>query len=364
MSMEMEQRLRDICRSFRIQGSYVESELIPVGNVNKTYKVTYKREEGILKSYIVQQVNTFVFKKPEQVMHNIDLVTEHIRAKSTEGIPLHFHHTADRKTYIYADDAFWRLYNNIPSVTYNTCENTEVLQHAGEAFGRFQKNLADFNAEQLYETIPNFHNTPERLRTLFEDAEKDPLGLAGSVREELSYIQSVSSQACEMARMQRGGRLPLRVTHNDTKINNVLFDRNTNRALTIIDLDTVMPGLVGHDFGDAIRFGANYVAEDSREYEKAGCNMELFSAFTRGFISQTRDTLTADEIQTLPLSVFTLAVELASRFLDDYLLGNVYFRTEYPEHNLVRTRCQLNMARDVMKKMGEMERIIRECVLG
>ena len=263
--MEMEQRLRDICRSFRIQGSYVESELIPVGNVNKTYKVTYKREEGILKSYIVQQVNTFVFKKPEQVMHNIDLVTEHIRAKSTEGIPLHFHHTADRKTYIYADDAFWRLYNYIPSVTYNTCENTEVLQHAGEAFGRFQKNLADFNAEQLYETIPNFHNTPERLRTLFEDAEKDPLGLAGSVREELSYIQSVSSQACEMARMQRGGRLPLRVTHNDTKINNVLFDRNTNRALTIIDLDTVMPGLVGHDFGDAIRFGANYVAEDSRE---------------------------------------------------------------------------------------------------
>lgn len=362
--MEMEQRLRDICRSFRIQGSYVESELIPVGNVNKTYKVTYRREEGTLKSYIVQQVNTFVFRKPEQVMHNIDLVTEHIRAKSTEGIPLHFHHTADRKTYIYADDAFWRLYNYIPSVTYNTCENTEVLQHAGEAFGRFQKNLADFNAEQLYETIPNFHNTPERLRTLFEDAEKDPLGLAGSVREELSYIRSVSSQACEMARMQRDGRLPIRVTHNDTKINNVLFDRNTNRALTIIDLDTVMPGLVGHDFGDAIRFGANYVAEDSREYEKAGCNMELFSAFTRGFLSQTRDTLTEDEIRTLPLSVFTLAVELASRFLDDYLLGNVYFRTEYPEHNLVRTRCQLNMARDVMKKMGEMERIIRECVQG
>lgn len=125
-----------------------------------------------------------------------------------------------------------------------------------------------------------------------------------------------------------------------------------------------MPGLVGHDFGDAIRFGANYVAEDSREYEKAGCSMELFSAFTRGFLSQTLDTLTTDEIRTLPLSVFTLAVELASRFLDDYLLGNVYFRTEYPEHNLVRTRCQLNMARDVMKKMGEMERIIKKCVQG
>ena len=360
--MEMEQRLRDICRSFRIQGSYVESELIPVGNVNKTYKVTYRREEGTLKSYIVQQVNTFVFRKPEQVMHNIDLVTEHIRAKSTEGIPLHFHHTADRKTYIYADDAFWRLYNYIPSVTYNTCENTEVLQHAGEAFGRFQKNLADFNAEQLYETIPNFHNTPERLRTLFEDAEKDPLGLAGSVREELSYIRSVSSQACEMARMQREGRLPIRVTHNDTKINNVLFDRNTNRALTIIDLDTVMPGLVGFDFGDAIRSTANTSGEDERDIKKVALDMKKYEAFTRGFVGKVGASLTEREKSTLALGAVTMAVECGMRFLTDYLDGDKYFRIRYPEHNLARSRCQLALAKNMLERLDEMQKVVEKYI--
>lgn len=356
--MEMEQRLRDICRSFRIQGSYVESELIPVGNVNKTYKVTYRREEGTLKSYIVQQVNTFVFRKPEQVMHNIDLVTEHIRAKSTEGIPLHFHHTADRKTYIYADDAFWRLYNYIPSVTYNTCENTEVLQHAGEAFGRFQKNLADFNAEQLYETIPNFHNTPERLRTLFEDAEKDPLGLAGSVREELSYIQSVSSHACEMARMQREGHLPIRVTHNDTKINNVLFDRNTNRALTIIDLDTVMPGLSIFDFGDSIRFGANTAEEDETDLSKVSLSLPLFEIYTKGFLEGCAGSLTEKEVRMLPQGARLMTLECGMRFLTDYLEGDTYFKIAREQHNLDRCRTQFGLVEDMEKKWTEMGQIV------
>ena len=355
--MEMEQRLRDICRSFRIQGSYVESELIPVGNVNKTYKVTYRREEGTLKSYIVQQVNTFVFRKPEQVMHNIDLVTEHIRAKSTEGIPLHFHHTADRKTYIYADDAFWRLYNYIPSVTYNTCENTEVLQHAGEAFGRFQKNLADFNAEQLYETIPNFHNTPERLRALFEDTEKDPLGLAGSVREELSYIRSVSSQACEMARMQRDGYLPIRVTHNDTKINNVLFDRNTNRALTIIDLDTVMPGSALYDYGDSIRFGASTGAEDEKNLDLISCDLKLFEIYTKGYVEGCGGSLTEQEIRMLPMGAKLMTLECGMRFLADYLQGDVYFKIHRPEHNLDRARTQFKLVADMESKWDKMTAI-------
>ncbi len=360
--MNMEQRLKEICSGFRITGEFVKAEQLSSGNVNKTYCVTYRKEDGALKANTVQQINIFFFKKPEQVMHNIDLITEHIRTKNTEGISLHFHHTEDGKNYIYADDGFWRLYTYIPSATYNTCENLDVLRNAGSAFGRFQRNLADFNASQLYETIPNFHNTPVRLKTLFEDAKKDPCGLADSVREELSYIESVQELANQLARMQECGKLPIRVTHNDTKINNVLFDSETNEALTIIDLDTVMPGLVGHDFGDAIRFAANYVAEDSKEYEKAGCNLELFEAFTKGFLSETRDALTKEEIETLPLSVFTLSVELASRFLDDYLLGNVYFRTEYPEHNLVRTRCQMNMAKDVLKKMDEMKKIIEKYV--
>ncbi len=359
--MQIDSRLEEIGKKFRIQGQYIESSQITVGNVNKTYKVTYRRADGSLKSYIIQRINTFAFRQPEQLMRNADLVSEHIRTKAQGGVPIHFHHTQDRKTYVYDDEGgFWRLCNYIPSVTYNTCENLAVRRAAGVAFGRFQRNLTDFDASLLFETIPNFHNTPVRLETLFEDAQKDPCGLAHTAREELSYIWSVKESASQIAELQKAGKLPLRVTHNDTKINNVLFDAVTNEALTIIDLDTVMPGLVAHVFGDAIRFAANFVAEDSKNYEKAGCNLELFEAFTDGFLSQTRDGQTPEEKETLPLSVFTIAEELASRFLDDYLLGNPYFRIEYPEHNLVRTRCQLQLAKDVYTKMDQMKEIIQK----
>lgn len=359
MDMQTEKHLSEICRQFRIEGELEEAIRIPVGNVNQTYQAICRMNDGKRKSFIVQRLNTFVFKHPREVMQNIDLITEHIRAKKPDGVPLHFHHTEDRKTYVEDEEGFWRLYNYIPSVTYDTCENPEVLKNAGEAFGRFQRSLADFDASVLYETIPDFHNTPARFRTLFEDARRDPLHRADSVREELSYLASVRELAGQLAGLQAAGELPLRVTHNDTKINNVLFHPETNEALTIIDLDTVMPGLVAHDFGDAIRFAANNVAEDSKDYANAGLNLELFSAFTEGFLSQTGDSLTERELETLPLGVFTLTAELAARFLDDYLLGNVYFRTEYPEHNLVRTRCQINMAKDVYRKLDQMKEIIR-----
>ena len=164
--------------------------------------------------------------------------------------------------------------------------------------------------------------------------------------------------------MQQRNELPLRVTHNDTKINNVLFDAETDKALVVIDLDTVMPGLVGHDFGDAIRFAANYVSEDSPEAEKAGVNMEVFRAFTEGFLKQTAATLTQAEIDTLGISCFALACELAARFLDDYMLGSPYFKIDYPEHNLVRTRCQIALAKDMLARMDEMENLVRVCVAG
>lgn len=162
--------------------------------------------------------------------------------------------------------------------------------------------------------------------------------------------------------MQEDGELPLRVTHNDTKINNVLFDKETDEALVVIDLDTVMPGLVGHDFGDAIRFAANYVEEDSKEPEKAGVNMEVFRAFAEGFLSKTANSLTDTEINTLPLSCFALSCELATRFLDDYIMGDVYFKNNYPGHNLVRTRCQIALAKDMLQKMPQMEQLVQECL--
>ena len=359
--------LLSIVSHFQMQGTVREIKPLGSGLINDTYKVT--TVEADAPDYVLQRINHAIFQNVEMLQSNIEAVTGHIRKKleekgeaDVERKVLHFIPTAEGKTYWYDGENYWRIMTFIPRAkTYETV-NPEYSYYAGTAFGNFQAMLADI-PDTLGETIPDFHNMEFRLKQLRDAVAADAAGRVQEVRYFLDEIEKRADEMCKAERLFREGKLPKRVCHCDTKVNNMMFDED-GTVLCVIDLDTVMPGLVGHDFGDAIRFGANYVAEDSREYEKAGCSMELFSAFTRGFLSQTRDTLTADEVRTLPLSVFTLAVELASRFLDDYLLGNVYFRTEYPEHNLVRTRCQLNMARDVMKKMGEMERIIKKCVQG
>ena len=360
--MEIKDKLQKVCEAFRIEGKFVSYEQIKAGNVNWTYKVTYRRPGGQVKQYIVQRVNTYAFRKPEQLMHNADLVTEHIRAKKQGQTALHYHHTQERKTFIYDEEnCFWRLCNFIPSITYSETLDEKILRQTGAAFGEFQMLLSDFPAAELYETIPNFHNTPKRLEVLFADAEKDPLGRAAEAREELAYIASIREEAEKLTRMHEQGRLPIRVTHNDTKINNVLFDENTHEALAIVDLDTVMPGLVGHDFGDGIRFATNFVAEDCPDWRRAGCDLEKFRQFTEGFLSQVSGMLTIEERRSLALSVFAITVELASRFLDDYLVGDLYFNIHYPDHNLVRTRCQLAMARDVHRKLDQMQAIVDGC---
>ena len=360
--MEMDQKLEKIGKAFRIEGDYLGCEKIKVGNVNQTYKVTYRQRSGTMKSYIVQRVNTYAFRQPEELMHNADLITEHIRAKKQEGVALHFHHTAERKTYLYDEEhGFWRLTNYIPSVTYSASTDLTILRRTGEAFGAFQRQLSDFPVTGLFETIPNFHNTPKRLETLFQDAAQDALGRGAQAREELDYIASVRAEAETLTRLYEAGKLPLRVTHNDTKINNVLFDPETNEAMVIVDLDTVMPGLVGHDFGDGVRFAANRVAEDCPDAAMASCDMERCQAFAEGFLSQTAELLTDMERGTLALSVFAITVELASRFLDDYLVGDKYFNIDYPTHNLVRARCQIALAKDVHEKLERMQAFIDRC---
>lgn len=359
--MNIDQKLAKVCEGFCIQGTYIGHEVIQVGNVNKTYQVKVLLENGKEKSFLVQNLNTYVFKNPVQVMDNIDKVTEYIRAKHPEKLALHFHHTHDRKTYIEDGEDFWRMSNYIPSTTYSVVNNLEVVRNAGRAFGNFQMDLSDFTSEDLFVTIPNFHHTIKRFETLEETVANDPCGKVAEVREELEYLLSVKDQACRLTQLWKEGKLPLRVTHNDTKINNVLFDAEGNAALVVIDLDTVMPGLVGHDFGDAIRFAANYVEEDSPNTDKAGVNMDVFRAFTEGFLEKTAKTLTPMELDTLALSCFVLTVELAVRFLDDYIQGSPYFKINYPEHNLVRTRCQIALAKDMQKKMPQMEQIVRDC---
>ena len=360
--MDFSKKLQQVCRQFKIEHTFLGYEMIQMGNVNRTYKVNFRREDGSLKSYLVQNVNTYAFREPVGLMENIDRVTEHIRKKSPGKTALHFHHTHDRKTYVIDGENFWRMTNFIHSVTYNAVKDPAVLRNAGKAFGEFQMQLSDFDISLLHETIPNFHNTRNRYSRFWQVVEEDPAGRKAEVAEEIGFLREVEDKACLLTDMLARGELPLRVTHNDTKINNVLFDPEDNSALVVIDLDTVMPGLVGHDFGDAIRFAANFVEEDCPDYEKSGVDLEVFREFAEGFLSMTAGTLTPAEVDTLAMSCFALTTELAVRFLDDYLRGDPYFKINYPEHNLVRTRCQVALAKDMLRKIPEMEAIIRNCV--
>ena len=360
--MTIDEKLQEVCKLFRINDTYLGHEVIQVGNVNKTYRVRFRLVDGSEKSYLVQNVNTYVFKNPVLVMENIDKVTEHIRAKRPGQTALHFHHTADRKTYVLDGDNFWRMTNFIPSKTFGAAGDLDIIRNAGKAFGEFQMQLSDFDISDLYETIPNFHNTRARYESLDASVIADPKGYVSQVSEELDYLFGVRDHACALTDMAERGELPLRVTHNDTKINNVLFHPENGRALVVIDLDTVMPGLVGHDFGDAIRFAANKVEEDSAEYDKAGIDLDVFRAFSQGFLEKTANILTQKEIETLALSCFALTVELAVRFLDDYIQGSPYFKINYPEHNLVRARCQIALAKDMANNLDKMNACVQNCI--
>ena len=360
--MDLYEKLHEVCRLFRIYDEFLGYETIQMGNVNRTYKVNFRLADGSPKSFLVQNVNTYAFRNPVALMDNIDHVTEHIRGKKPGQIALHFHHTADRKTYVIDGENFWRMTNYVRSVTYNTVQDPAILRNAGKAFGEFQMDLSDFDITKLYETIPDFHNTRKRYDAFRASVEANKAGRADEVREEIDYLLSVQDLACRLTDLHKEGRLPLRVTHNDTKINNVLFHPEDNNAMIVIDLDTVMPGLIGHDFGDAIRFAANFVEEDCPDCSKAGLDLNVFRAFADGFLSQTAGTLTDTEVDTLALSCFVLTAELATRFLADYLDGDLYFNTKYPGHNLVRARCQIALAKDMLNKMPQMEAIVRECI--
>ncbi len=365
MNPDVARKLLQVGEEFRIPGPFFSYEEIKMGNVNHTYKVNYIRDDGSgmarIKSYLVQRVNTYAFQKPLELMSNIDKVTGYIHENFPNAEYLHFHHTPERHNYLMDSDGFWRLSNYVPSVTFNSCDNMDIVRNAGRAFGDFQTMLSDFDASSLYYTIPDFHNTRKRYEKLKADMAKDSCGRVAEVREELEWLLAVEDEACRLTDLFDAGQLPLRVTHNDTKINNVLFDEETLRPLVVIDLDTVMPGLVGHDFGDAIRFAANFVEEDSREPKKAGLNLNIYWAFAEGFLKETAPTLTEAEVDTLGGSCFTLACELSTRFLDDYIMGDKYFKISSPQHNLIRTRCQIALAKDMQHKMDAMNAIVRDC---
>lgn len=364
MDHELRTRLAAVGDAFRLPGEMVGCEQLKKGNVNCTYLVTYA-DGGRRTDYLFQKVNTYAFRQPVQLMENADKITGHIRKKHPDAMTLQFYHTerdGRGQNYVFEGDNFWRVMNFIPSVTFMSCDNTEVVRNAGIAFGDFQTALSDFDPHELYYTIPGFHDTRKRYADLKASVETDPAGRRDEVKDELAFLLSVENQACLPIDLYNAGKLPLRVTHNDTKINNVLFDEHTLKPLVVIDLDTVMPGIIGSDFGDAIRYAANFTEEDCDAYDKVGIDMRIFEAFADGFLSRTAGSLTETEIETLVPSCFSIACELATRFLGDYLDGDLYFRTDYPTHNLVRARNQIALAKDMARHTDAMNATVHACV--
>lgn len=355
--------LKTVGQKFCLPGEIYSYDTITIGNINSTYKVTYTQKDNSLTSYLFQRVNTHVFKNPVEIMENIDRVTSFISGKYPDQVTLRFYHSdEDLNYYLYGEDAFWRVVNYVDSVTFDSSDDLGIIEATGKAFGNFQTQLSDFDGSLLHETIPDFHNTEKRLDTLFAHVAEDSCGRVAEVQREIEYISSARKKAVELSAKFANGEIPKRVTHNDTKCNNVLFDRKTKEPIVVIDLDTIMPGMSMYDFADAVRFIANTAVEDEPDTSKVFFDTAKFRAFAKGFIGETYESLKAVEIKNLVKATFSITIELASRFLDDYITGNQYFRCAYPKHNLVRTRCQLKLAEDIERKWDELEWIVKDVI--
>ncbi len=365
MNKDETQTIVEVCKRFCIEGEYRGYEVISGGHINKTYRVDFFRR-GELKDYIVQCVNTYVFRDPIAVMKNISSVTEYIRAKikatgvSAKRKVLHYAKTDEGKYYtVLEDGSFWRCYRYIDdSVSFMQTDDLFVIEESGKAFGEFQTQLVDFPVEQLNIVIPHFHNTIRRYEALYESAKKDEAGRLSEVLELLEGYKNLEALATKPYCLQRENVLPLRVTHNDTKTSNVLFDEATKKRLSVIDLDTVMPGLIAFDFGDAIRVAASTVDEDEKDLSKVALDLQKYEAFTRGFVGAVKDMLLDAEKQTLALGALAMTVECGARFLTDYLNGDKYFRVHYPDQNLARAKCHLVLAKDMERKLQQMQDIV------
>lgn len=360
--------IEKIAEAFSLKGDFTGYEKNNNGHINSTYKLIFE-ENGKVKKYVLQLINTTVFKDPHKLMSNIVAVTSHISKKNEEiNIPwadrgtLTFRPCTDGK-YYYIDEAnnCWRVYGYIDDVyTCNSIESAEVFENAGVAFGEFQNILADFDGTSLFETIENFHNTASRFNDFKKAIEENRAGRFDTVREEVEFALSREADTHLLVDMIAEGKLPLRVTHNDTKLNNILFDNVSDKGICIIDLDTVMPGLSLYDFGDSIRFGANTAAEDEKDISKVSLSLELYESYVKGYLSSAKDSLTDLEKELLPFGAKLMTYECGIRFLMDYLNGDVYFKTEYPEHNLVRCRTQFALVADMEKKMDKMHEITKK----
>ncbi len=341
---------------FVMDGEPVSVELYGCGHINHTFLVT--TDTG--RRYILQMLNGGVFADPDGLMENVVAITRHIAKKCADPRgSLHLNPTRDGRLYTRGKKGnMWRLYDFVEgSICLQAPETMEDFYQSAIAFGTFQQQLADFPAGTLHETIPNFHNTPDRYRKFRAALAADKLGRAKEVGPEVDFVLAREEEAGALQRMRDSGQLPTRVTHNDTKLNNVMLDEKTRKPLCVIDLDTVMPGLAAYDFGDSIRFGAATAAEDEKDLSRMEMSLEAFETYTRGFL-EACPGLTDLERQTLPLGAKLMTLECGVRFLTDYLEGDVYFSIHRPEHNLDRARTQFKLVADMESKWDQMAAIV------
>ena len=346
---------KGIAEQFAIMGEVREICPYGEGHINVTYLVTTDK-----KRYIMQKMNTNVFPNSANLMKNICAVTEYLKAQGVET--LNVVPTKAGESFLQAD-ANWRVYDFIEdTVTYQTAPSREVFKNSGRAFGEFQNYLSGFDASVLFDIIPQFHDTPKRFCDFKAALEADKFGRAKDCKAEIEFILAHEETFGIAMEGLSGGTLPLRVTHNDTKLNNILMDAQTDEARAVIDLDTVMPGSMIFDFGDSIRFGASTAAEDEKDLTKVHFSLELFRAYAEGFCSAVKESITPREKELLPYGAYLMTVECGMRFLTDYLAGDVYFATKYVGHNLVRTRTQLKLAGEMEQAFPAMAEIISAIV--
>jgi len=358
--------LRRILINFQIPGDFIDVTPYGSGHIHDTYVSRFMTVNGVSR-YIHQRINQKVFHEPEKLMRNIERVTAHLRRKiiavggDAERETLNLIPALDGKCFHRSDNgSYWRTFAFIEGArTYDTVENRNMVYEVGYAFGKFQHLMADLLGEPLHETIPDFHNTPKRFQMFVQSLEKDVVNRARSVTKEIEFVKNRAHEVSLVLDLFKQGKIPERIAHNDTKFNNVMIDDQTKKALCVIDLDTVMPGLSTYDFGDSVRMGASTAAEDERDLSKVSLDLEMFNGLACGYLDACRTFLTSSEMDYLPFASKLMTFECGMRFLTDYLDGDIYFKIKRENHNLDRCRTQFKMVEDMEQKMKRMIEIVK-----
>ncbi len=353
-----------IFKNFKVDGDIISCESYGNGHINDTFLVkTINKNKR--RKYILQRINQRVFKDIDGLMNNIEVVTSYIRKNFPDSAVQKTIKTKKNNSNYYFDEenfSYWRVFTFVENgLTLDTVTHPDQFYETGVAFGFFQEQLKDFNSELLVETIKDFHNTKVRLKEFNAAIKENLLDRVGEVQKEIKFLLSRKHYASVVVDMLDKGIIPYRVTHNDSKLDNVLLHKETLKALAVVDLDTIMPGSILYDFGDAIRFGANKGAEDDKNLDNVGLDLELFESFTKGFLKHTAKIMNKEELNHLAFSAILITYELSMRFLGDYLNGDIYFKIKHKKHNLERARAQIALLIDMEKNLENMKEIIKNC---